>query len=341
MTNLLDIPGAEIPIGDAAAAAVNSIASKFLKGGERVYTGGKITANGVYRSVPIEAYHADTNLFDGFSISSSGLRQVIDRPSLYWGFSPYNPQAYEKPEKSALEFGKAAHMLLLGESDFATRYILRPATYPDEKGGEKPWSANSNWCKAWLKKQADAGRAVITETEIGHIKHIAAALAKKEPIRLGIMNGRIERSLFMKNGNIWLKARPDVVPNDSGDYVDLKTAASVDDESLSKAIYNNGYFVQAGLLRMIVRAVLGPDAFTSFTFVFVEKAPPYDVRVMQLKDEDIDLGEMQARRAIATVEECLKRSAWPGYDGFEREFSWVEMPLWAKTRLKNQLERAA
>jgi hypothetical protein len=318
--------------------SVGSIAAGIIGGlgGERVYAGGKITQQGVYRGVPIDDYHGNTELFDGFSISSSGLRQVLRRPSEYWGFSPYNPNPFEQDEKKALEFGKAAHMLLLGEDGFKERYVLRP-----EEIDGKAWQGNRTVCKEWIVDQAKAGKVVISDTDIGHIKQIAAALAKKEPIRLGIMNGRIERSLFVKHNSIWLKSRPDVVPNASGDFVDLKTAASVDTESLSKSIFSNGYHVQAGLLRMIVRAVLGPDAFTSFTFVFVEKAPPYDVRVMQLKDEDIDLGEQLARRAIATVEDCLKRNQWPGYDGFEKEFSWVEMPSWAKTRIKNELEQAA
>jgi len=325
-----------------AFQSVGSVTGGIVSGlaAEQKYNGQKIIRRGVYSGVPIEDYHSNTDLFDGFSISSSGLRAVLRRPKEYWGYSPYNPTPFEKPEKDSLEFGKAAHMLLLGEEGFKEHYALRPPTYPDDKGNEKPWSGNSNWCKNWLADQAKAGRSIITETDIGHIRNIASALSSKEAIRIGILNGRIERSLFCKDGDIWLKARPDVVPNASGDFVDLKTAASVDDESLSKAIYNHGYFVQAGLLRMIVREVLGADAFTSFTFVFVEKAPPYDVRVMQLKDEDIDLGEQQARLAIKTVKRCLKEGIWPGYDGFGKEFGWVEMPGWAKTRLKNQMEAA-
>lgn len=318
--------------------SIGGIAAKLIKGmkNERAYAGGQITMPGVYRGVPIEAYHGDTKLFPGFSISSSGLRSVLRRPSEYWGFSPYNPKPFERDEKSSLEFGKAAHMLLLGEDGFKERYVLRP-----EEINGKAWQGNRKDCKEWLSEQKAAGRVVMTMTEIDHIRNIADALARKEPIKLGILNGRVERSLFTKHGKIWLKARPDVVPNDSGDFVDLKTAASVDDDSLSKSVYQYGYHVQAGLMRMIVRDVLGADAFTSFTFVFVEKAPPYDVRVLQLKDEDIELGERQARKAIATVEECLKRKSWPGYDGFEREFGMVEMPSWARTRITIELGAAA
>lgn len=323
--------------------SIGSVASGIIAGmrSEKRFDGNQIKLRGIYSGVPIEDYHGKTDLLDAFSISSSGLRAVLRRPSEYWGFSPFNPTPFEREEKTALEFGKAAHMLLLGEDGFKERYMLRPATYPDEKGNMKPWSGNANWCKQWLADQKAAGRVPIMESEVGHIRNIADSLGKKEPIRLGILNGRIERSIFAKHGNIWLKARPDVVPNDSGDFVDLKTAASVDNDSLSKAIFAHGYHVQAGLLRMIVREVLGADAFSSFTFVFVEKGPPYDVRVMQLKDADIDLGEQQARKAIATVERCLKEGVWPGYDGFDKEFSYVEMPSWARTRITIDLQEAA
>lgn len=328
---------------DEAFELGGNIAERVVQGlaNERRWDGKPITADGVYAMVPIEAYHRDTDLFDGFSISSSGLRAVMRRPSEYWWSSPYNADAEEPDEKQALNFGKAAHMLLLGEEGFAQQYALRPAKYEDDKGTWKPWNANANSCKEWLAKQAAAGKTIITETEIDHIRHMRDALSKKEAVRIGILNGKIERSIFHRAGDIWLKARPDVIPMDGGDFVDLKTAASVDDESISKAIYNNGYHVQAGLMRMIVREVLGADAFTSFTFVFVEKTAPYDVRVMQLKDSDIDLGERQAMQGLKVLRECLRRQEWPGYDGFDQHISFTEMPGWARTRIDTALNAEA
>ncbi len=323
--------------------SVGAVAENLIRGlsGEHVYRGGQITEPGVYSGVDIERYHHDSDLFDGFSISSSGVRSVLRRPLEYWWTSPYNPNREEPESKPSLDFGKAAHMLLLGEDGFAERYALRPAKYEDDKGAWKPWNANSNVCKEWLAKTAEAGKTVITETEIGHIRHMAAALQSKEAVRLGILNGRIERSIFTKRNGIWLKSRPDVIPNSSGDFVDLKTAASVDDESLSRAIFAHGYHVQAGFTRMVVRDVLGPDAFTSFTFAFVEKQPPYDVRIMQLKDSDIDLGERQAMRGLAILAECIKRGDWPGFDGHDQHISFVEMPAWARTRIDTELAAEA
>lgn len=322
-----------------AMQSIGSVAANVVEGlsGERSWSGGKITEPGVYRGVDIERYHHDPDLFDGFSISSSGLRALLRRPKEYWYTSPYNPERAEVTSKPELDFGKAAHMLLLGESGFREQYALRPTTYINAKGQESPWSGNAIACKEWLVEQAEAGRTVITETEIAHIRNMAASLNEKEAVRLGILSGKIERSIFMRHGHVWLKARPDVIPLASGDFVDLKTAQSVDDDSLSRAIANHGYHVQAGLLRMIVREVLGADAFTSFTFVFVEKGPPYDVRVMQLTEQDIDLGERQARQGLKVLEQCIEQNEWPGYDGFSQHIGWVSMPGWARTRIDTTL----
>lgn len=330
MNNILDHDKMQ-SIGSVADDIINGLAS------ERCWQGEVITEAGVYANVPIETYHRNVDLFDGFSISSTGLRTVLKRPLEYWYASPYNPQAEEPKEAEALNFGKAAHMLLLGEDGFSDHYVLRPQTYENDKGEWKPWNANANVCKEWLQKQKEINRAVITETEIEHIKRIADTLSQKEAIRLGILNGRIERSIFSKRNGIWLKNRPDVIPNTSGDYVDLKTAQAVDDDSLSKAIFSFGYHIQAGFTRMLVRDVLGEDAFTSFTFVFVEKKAPYDVRVMTLKDADIDLGEQQARIGLNILENCIKREEWPGYDGHEQHISYVEMPAWGRSRIEDQI----
>lgn len=327
--------------------SIGSLTSDLVHGlaTERLWDGKPITSNGVVSMVPIETYHRDIGLFGGdWSISSTGLKAIIKRPLEYWYASPYNPNAEEPVGSKALDFGRAVHMLILGEEGFAERYVLRPEKYEDDKGNWKPWSGNAAVCREWLAKQAGFGRTVITQTEIDHIKRMADALSQNEVIRLGLLNGRIERSIFAKHGNVWLKNRPDVLPNSSGDVVDLKTAASVDDDSLSRTIFQCGYHIQAGLTRMVMREVLGEQAFSSFTFVFIEKTAPYDVRVVTLKDSDIDLGEQQVRIGLQILERCIKENRWPGFDGFEQDISWIEMPAWSRTRIEDQIklhERAA
>lgn len=329
------------PIGDVAMTIINKVAASTLKKSsqEVLWSGEKIAVNGVYSNIPIERYHNDVDLFDGFSISSSGLRQVIHRPSEYWCYSPYNPKRFERDSNTALNFGQAAHMLILGEEGFSSQYALKP----DVIDGAA-WQGNRRACKEWLEDAKQRGLTIITKAEIEHIKNIADNLAAHPLVKQGILNGRIERSIVYRDGNIWIKSRPDIFANDSGDFVDLKTATDVSKEALEKTIYNHGYHVQAAVVRMAIREVMGKDVFNSFSFVFVEKTPPYDVRVKQLETEDIDIGERQAHLAIDMVKECLKVGEWPGYDGFNPSADWISIPAWARTSITNNLtieERAA
>lgn len=341
MTDALSEIDTFTPIGDLAMTIMHKVAASTLKKSsqEILWSGEKIAVNGVYSNIPIERYHNDVELFDGFSISSSGLRQVIRRPSEYWCYSHYNPKRFERDDNTALNFGQAAHMLLLGEKGFSSKYALRP----DAIDGAA-WQGNSKVCKEWTNNVKKCGRTVITKTEIEHIKRIADNLHNHPLVKQGILNGRIERSIVYRDGNIWIKSRPDIFANYSGDFVDLKTATDVSRQALEQTIFNHGYHVQAAVVRMAIREVMGKDIFHSFSFVFVEKTPPYDVRIMQLDPTDIDLGERQVRIAIDMVKKCLTEGEWPGYDGFNPSVEWIAMPSWAKTHIENDLtieERAA
>ena len=229
-------------------------------------------------------------------------------------------------------------MLILGEDGFAERYALQPDTYIGTSGKEAKWNYSATFCKEWREEVELSGRSIITNGEIEAIKEIASSLKRKALVQQGILGGLIERSAFHKIGDIWLRIRPDVWPESGGDFVDLKTANSVDDDGLSKAIYETGNYIQAGLTRWIVRELFGNDAFSSFTFVFVEKTEPFDVRIKQLADEDLDLGEMQARRAFSILEQCVETGEWPGYDGFSDNVTWAQMPDWARKRIRKELE---
>lgn len=298
---------------------------------ETAWDGGQITMPGVYRGVPLDAYHRDTKLFPGFSISSNGLRKLIRRPSEYWATSPFNPDPDDSESSKALDFGKAAHAILLGDEDFAAHYVIRPDTI-----NGSAWQSNRTVCKDWLAEHAD--RTVVTTKDLAAIERIAKAMRLNPVVASGLLSGRAERTMVARDGDIWLKARPDVIPNADGMFVDLKTAADVSDDGINRAIGSAGYHVQAGLQRMIVRALGG--AFDAFAFVFVEKAPPFDVRVKQLDPESLDLGERQAMAGIRLLKRCLDENRWPGFDGFGDAEGYAGVAPWLASRITIDLDIA-
>lgn len=295
--------------------------------------GSVITEPGLYAGVPIDVYHGP-NLCDGPSISSSGLRRIFsESPAHYWSESPYNPDRVERSEPAHLVLGRAAHHLLLGEDDFSTLFIVRP----EEIGGEK-WQGNRTVCKKWLAEQRAEGRTVLTPDQIDVIRGMARSLAAHPLIDAGILNGAIEHTMVWrdKETGIWKKARPDATPNDSGDFADLKTTTSVQREAIERTIADFGYHAQGALICEGYHTLTGNTAST-FTLVFAEKAPPFCVRVVTLKDDDLARGERQNAAATKLFAGCMASGEWPG-PGDNNDAEYVSLPPWEQKKIDDKLE---
>jgi hypothetical protein len=280
---------------------------------------------GIY-DLTMEQYHGQPCV--GPSVSSTGLRTIhTQSPAHYWVDSSLNPDRDEEEDDStaALDLGRAAHHLFLGEADFGKFFTMRPETIEGAA-----WQGNRTACKKWLSDRANEGITVLKGEQIKHIKGMSKALNAHPLVQNGILNGQIEKSLIWKDEEtgIWLKARPDAIPNDSGDFSDLKTTVETGiklDRSVSKFRYD----MQAALVKMGAKAALGID-MTEFSFVFVEKTPPYCVDVLVLKPEDIALAELDIRVALRTLAYCIKTDDWFGPSGTQRDARYVHIGEFTK-----------
>lgn len=283
----------------------------------------KITKKAVY-SISMADYHGQCCA--GPSVSSSGLRTIFTQsPAHFWVGSSLNPKAIEQKDSEAFIFGRAAHHLLLGEDDFSSLFIVRPAQAPDGRD----WNGNNKSCKEWLEAQTKAGRTVLTSAQIENIRGMARALAAHPLVDAGILNGDIEKSLIWedKETGIWLKARPDAIPNDS-DFADLKTTSETGFK-LDRSVASYRYDMQAALVKWGCKEVLGRD-MAEFSFVFVEKEPPHCVDVLVLDPEDIEAAERDLRAALRTMAYCLKTGDWFGPSGSQRDARYVSMGEYAR-----------
>ena len=301
---------------------------------DRQYAPGMVvTEPGIYANVPIDVYHGQDWL-DGPSISSSGLRKIAsESPAHFFCEWSGNPEREPQSASRALILGQAAHHLLLGEDHFSTRFIMQP----EELDGE-PWQGNRKACRAWLGAQSVAGRIVIKADEIKTIRGMAKSLGAHPLIQHGLLNGRVERSMVWrcKDTGLWKKARPDVLPNDSGMFVDLKTTAAVFDDDVRKSIFEFGYH-QQGALICEGWATLTGQKDTVFSLVFVEKSAPFCCRVITLTDEDLARGERQNFAAMDVFAQCLDASQWPGPGKYDGEY--MHIPQWAADRIDRRLEQ--
>lgn len=291
----------------------------------------KIDKPGVY-SILMDTYHGDCCV--GPSISSSGLRTIFSAsPAHYFDKSYLNPRRTEgDPDKEAFVLGRAAHHLLLGEDAFSTLFIMRP-----EKIEGEPWQGNRTVCRAWLKQQAKEGRTVLLPSQVETIRGMARSLAANPLVAAGILNGKIEQSFIWqdKATGVWLKSRPDAVPNDSGDFSDLKSSKSVG-FALDRDVSKYRYDMQAALTKMGAEATLKLK-MESFSFVFVEKTSPYCVDILSLAPDDIEQAEADLRVAIDTFAYCLRTGNWFGPSGTQNDARWVHISEW--TRKEAEMRR--
>lgn len=295
--------------------------------------GNKITEPGAYQNVPIDVYHGQC--CDGPSISSSGLRTIFnDSPAHYWNESTLNPNREEKEQTEALILGRAAHHLLLGESDFDKYFVLRPDEAPDGRA----WNGNNNSCKQWLAEQALAGLTVLTPKQIEYIRGMSQSLSADATIQSGILNGIVELSMFWKDSEtgIWLKSRPDAVPNDA-DSADLKCVADITDDGISRSFGERGYHQQAALVDEGMRMVFGRP-IENFFLTYVEQKRPHCVRIDTAYPEDVAAGFEENHAALRLFKHCLERNYWPGPKGPAGDGGFVRRRQWDRERAKRRLE---
>jgi hypothetical protein len=324
------------PIGAVSERIVDHLSQ------ERKWDGQTITEPGVYSGITLEQYHRKVDLFDGPSVSKSSLKWLLPAhggsPKAFWGRWAYNPNHIEQKSSDALDFGKATHCLLLGDEDFDAGFVVRPEHYETDKGEWKPWNANANACKDWLARHADK-KTVITPEQMDRVKRIHADASTNEMVKLGVLNGKVERTICWKDNEtgIWLKVRPDAMPNADGVFADLKTASKFDEDFLERQIFDACYYLQAAMIRMVCRELGIP--FETFVLVYVLNDGVPDTAHVEMSGFAIDRGERAIRWCLRTIRDCLDKNEWPGarpFDGGERP---IHMKTWSAERLDTFLDR--
>jgi PDDEXK-like domain of unknown function (DUF3799) len=279
------------------------------------WNGRPITRPGWYSGVPIERYHS-AGICAGKAVSSSDLRTCWSKsPAHMFAAWCENPKAEERIPTHAMLVGATAHHLLLGEDSFQSKFIPHPLTYRDRvTAAEKPWHNGAGPCKAWVEKQQNAGRTVVTQAILESIVAMSRTLARLPIVQHGeLLRGLVEISGFFKHEEtgLWVKVRPDVVPTDSGIFVDLKTANDITTPAVQSSIRSLGYHQQGALIWQATDSLSPVEQF-EFVLMFVETAAPYCARTVPIAREDIERGYVQNRAMLRKIADCILTDRWPG-----------------------------
>lgn len=281
-----------------------------------------ITEDGLYL-IDIERYHSDPNLCDGPSVSSSGLRTILDCPAKFWAHSIYNPARRDPPEKETFVIGKAAHAMIL-EGDLPDTFVISPYD-----------AFRTKEAKEWRDAHQADGFTILKADQLEQIRDMHAALAAEPMIQQGLFEGLVECSLVWrdKETGIWLKSRPDVIPNDDT-LADAKFVADASPRALIRDLTAFKYHMQFALGMEGMAVVLG-RVIQNCAIVACEKAYPHVVTIGAIDPITLEWGARLNRLAIREFADRLKSGDWPAY---EIGPVTVHLTDWEKKRLEGMKE---
>jgi hypothetical protein len=284
--------------------------------------GETITRPGLYKNIPLDRYHNDTTLLSGPSVSKSSIKHIAPpsgSPKRFWQNYPGNPNRLKKPSSREMDFGKAVHAILLGDEVFQDRFVVMPEIVEGET-----YNKNKTVWKNWFKRMEANGLVVISQDQIDQIA-LMAEDARQHPLVVnGGLNGDVEISMFAKDPatGIWLKSRPDVRAID-GDFVDVKTASSLDPDFLERQIGDMGYYLQGAMTKIICDLLRIP--FNSFTFFYTLSKEYADSDYRVLSEEEILVGTATINYGLKHIRHGLDNGQWPGVSIYARENTPIRM----------------
>ncbi len=285
----------------------------------------KVVTPGAYR-MTMDQYHA-TDLCDGVSVSSSHLRTVVTKsPHAFWKTWGGNPNRYPPKEPSdSLVLGRAAHCLILGDEVFDHAFVLLPEDAPRKPTAPQVaayartgfWSDVARECGMWWREFTDlvGNRSVVTQEQMQRISYMAENLAASPEAVTALTSALTEISLIWQDEatGLWVKSRPDCIPDNGYDFGDLKTFAPKGGDltiAAQRSVTEFGYAQQMALAMEGAERVLGQSG-DNCMLVFVMTSEPYEVVPILLEPEALYWARVLNRKALDQIAHGILTGVWP------------------------------
>ena len=249
------------------------------------------------------------------AIGSSMLKNILMSPADYKA-----ALSQRNISTAAMSLGTAIHSAILEPTKFLNEYILQPENWgPKNKGdGFKKW-------KEFKETAKNVGKTPLAFEDSEFIKKVLHASQNHKPLQEVLAGGKSEVTAFAKIGDTELKARCDLLTKDNFIY-DLKTTSKpIDDESLSRTIFNFGYHFQATHHTAVFKAA-GIDV-SGWGWIFVSTQTPAVHIVMRTASKELlAAGKQDWDYAKDRLNNCTKFDKWETHTD---EVSEIGLPGYA------------
>lgn len=298
--------------------------------------GQQVTEPGAYRC-SMDWYHSQ-DICPGPSVSSTGLRKIaLQSPHAFWKTWAGNPDRYpDRAISDSLILGRAAHCLILGDEVFDDHFIYVPEDAPHRPTATqiKAFERDGVWSEIaapraefWedFDKKA-SGKLELKQEQVQKIKYMSENLAAN-PLAVQVLTGNlVEISMIWQDEvtGLWVKSRPDCIPDNGADFGDLKTFAPKSSDleiSSQRATTDHGYAMQMALAAIGAESVFGSTA-KECVLVFCQTSEPYEVIPVQIDEDALYWARVLCRHGLDLMAASLKSGDWPGVGREMKSYSY-------------------
>ena len=255
-----------------------------------------------------------TDYFARPAVSRSMLETA--RRSLRLAYAEHVARTVTRRDTPAMLLGRAAHCAILEPSEFAARYAAAPKIDRRTKAGKQ---AAAEWA------EAHQGMEHLTPEQMATVYEVAAAIdghATAREVLAG--DGESETEIYWQRDGIDCKAKLDRWLPSRGWVADLKLTSDPSPGPFARSCANFGYYRQAAWYLDAARTIA--DCELTYLLVAVRSAPPYEVAVYELHDEDIQRGRAEYDRVWQEVLRAYETGDWRSE--WERTPMQLRMPSW-------------
>lgn len=249
---------------------------------------------GFVRNMSDETYHSDP--VPGGSLSSTFARLLTKHVPA----RARSERKNRKPTK-AMNIGKAAHAHALGAGPQLIVWEFDGRT----KDGKAERAAHADLL-------ATEAAVAVTEAERDQILGMATALREHDEVAALLDRCESEVSAFWQDGDVWCRARYDLLGTDAA--FDYKTCELASSRGFSKAMAAYGYHQQAEFYQRGLKVLDHPAGDVRMRFICQETTSPYLVQIHTPDDEAMDAAATLNDRAIRIFREATRTGIWHGYD---------------------------
>ena len=241
--------------------------------------------------------------------------------------SPAHFKEFRTEETEALLVGRAVHCAILEPQKYDDEFIYEP------DGIDRRTKAGKEAYAEFLA--AADGKTILSRKHLEMVEGVKESASKSELLQQILADSTLKEVTSSTIDNFYgldIKARADILDTRRGAIYDVKTIGDfATEKNIVRAIINYRYDFSAAYYKRVFEQATGQD-FPLYGWVFVEKKPPYGIRLVAVDADSLKAGQDDVAWCLDQLKRAIDTDHWPQY---KQEFSTIKLPEWFKGESDN------